>query len=315
MPDRGTTTLLPSRPLRFPMGRVGSAILVCVLAAALLVRAAYLNVVIGTGSRADVRTLCPEEVSFRGGPAVSPYLVRLHNRAFTPEPRLLLGDLGALGTASRVHFLLQVCHLPSAGERSALSSQGIELLAYLAGNTYIASSESADTDRVGEMANVRFAGPIDPADKVSLPLARRDIGPWADAGNGRAAITVQLHQDVDPAVGLRLMQEFGAEGIVLIPAIPAVSGVVSLDRVDGLARQDEVQFVSLLDLPLEEHNDGARPASNVATINAAPYGLTGAGVTVLVYDSGLADTAHPDFGARIIELEAGETVRSHSTHV
>ncbi|MPY98095.1 MAG: S8 family serine peptidase [Actinophytocola sp.] len=50
------------------------------------------------------------------------------------------------------------------------------------------------------------------------------------------------------------------------------------------------------------------------TVWAAPYNLDGTGVTALVYDTGIADTAHPDFAGRVAE-DNGMPISSHATHV
>jgi hypothetical protein len=84
-----------------------------------------------------------------------------------------------------------------------------------------------------------------------------------------------------------------------------------------LAAADEVAFVALKDAPLEDHNDGARTALNLDALPAAPYGLTGDGSRVMVYDSGIVDANHPDFNGRIAQTDADASVpvRHHSTHV
>ena len=43
----------------------------------------------------------------------------------------------------RVHFLVQMDPLPNADERAALAEQGLHLLNYVSGNTYIAWSSVA----------------------------------------------------------------------------------------------------------------------------------------------------------------------------
>jgi hypothetical protein len=75
-----------------------------------------------------------------------------------------------------------------------------------------------------------------------------------------------------------------------------------------------VQYVDVVDPALTPQNDGIRAAANVTPLAAAPYNLTGAGVTVLVYDGGTIDAAHPDFGARVIQND-GSALSQHGTHV
>ena len=154
-------------------------------------------------------------------------------------------------------------------------------------------------------------------DKIGLDLKAGKVGSWAQTPDGREVLTIQFHQDVDLAQGKAMVASLGGEMVGAAPTIPSITAIFDPGQAEQIARQDIVQYVDMVDLPLEEHNDGARAAANVDPLAQAPYNLTGNGVTVLVYDSGTVDLTHPDVGARVIETDADatETIRDHSTHV
>ena len=65
---------------------------------------------------------------------------------------------------------------------------------------------------------------------------------------------------------------------------------------------------------MSEWNDSNRARIGANTAQAAPYNLSGAGVTVLVYDAGTARATHQDFGGRLTVRDASGLI-AHATHV
>ena len=187
----------------------------------------------------------------------------------------------------------------------------------MTGNTYVASSAVAGLERLDALPTFRWAGPLGPSDKLGPEVADKDLEPWARLGRGRLAIAVQGHADVRTAVVESLVRAAGGRVLDSVPSIRLVTAALTPAAAKSLARQDAIQYVDVAPPALGEHNDGARPAGNVTPLAGPPYNLNGTGVTVLVYDSGIVLNTHPDFGARVIELDgdAGETTRNHSTHV
>jgi subtilisin family serine protease len=250
------------------------------------------------------------------------FVIKFKTRQFQP-PREL--DIDAIREqrggepGDSVHFLIQFFYLLDGAQQERVAAEGISLLAYATGNAYIASSTVADLDGLTKLIGVRWAGPLEPGDKVSPELKSGEIGPWARTDEGGIVLTIQPHPDVSIETVEALAKDLGGEVTAAVPTIPAVTAIYppSTELVEKLASQDPVQYVDVAPPALGEHNDGARAAANVAPLAAAPYNLTAAGVTVLVYDSGRVAATHPDFGTRVIELDPdpAETVRDHSTHV
>ena len=262
------------------------------------------------------------------------FLIRFQTRQFIPAPRLEMEAIRTQWAAQpqfpvgqqesatgqpeqRVHFLVQFKDLPRFDDRQQAADQGIDLIAYVTGNTYIASAGFSSLKDVQSLQGVRWAGPLQAEDKIGPDLKAGKVGAWAQTPDGREVLTIQLHQDVDLAQGEALVAYFGGKLVGVAHSVPALTAIFAPGQAQQIAGQDIVQYVDAVELPLEEHNDGARVAANVTPLAQAPYNLTGTGVTVLVYDSGMVDLSHPDFGARVIETDgdATETTRAHSTHV
>jgi hypothetical protein len=253
------------------------------------------------------------------------FLIRLMSRTFAPEPGFDIdGILEQRGgePGDRVHFLLQFFELPNVELKRELAAAGFELLNFVTGNAYVASGFVDDLGMLPDLAEafaLRWAGPLFATDKVSGDLTEGIVPPWARLEDDRVALTVQPHGDVAIEVIEALLLELGGDSLVTAPDVPSVTALFpfSMELIEQISGNDAVQFLDVAPPALQETNDGARAAANVDVVNGAPYNLDGSGVTVLVFDSGMVDDTHPDFGARVIELDgdAAETVRDHSTHV
>jgi hypothetical protein len=267
-----------------------------------------------------------EEASAGFEVTTSKFLIRFKTRAFVPEPGLNLDAIReqrAGEPGDRVHFLLQFEELPDAATKENLASQGLGLGTFVTGNTYIASTLVGDLENLLEIPGLRWAGPLEIADKIDPELQNANGG-GLEAARAQLAsdvvLTIQFHRGVDPAEAEALVEELGGEIITFedlpatVPSIPSVTAFFASIDIETIAAQDSVQYVDVVEEALTPTNDGARAAANVDPLAAAPFNLTGAGVTALVYDVGQADATHPDFGARIIEND-GSRVADHATHV
>jgi len=275
----------------------------------------------------------------------SPYTIRFKSRTFTPEPGF--AELASLMTAAAspqtgapqaavgdhtlylplifrsrgapppdlTHLLVQFYTLPDAAVRGELARYGFELLSYATGNAYIVSGSAAQVPQLQTITAIRWAGPLQAGDKIEPALAAGNAGAWARLPDGREALTIQFHPDITLAEGEAVVRRLGGEVIGLAPGVPSILAAFAPGQATRIAQEDHVQYVAAREPSLSEMNDGAAPAANVTPLRAAPYSLNGTGVTVLVYDSGILDNGHPDFAGRVLQTEAGENVRQHSTHV
>jgi len=255
-----------------------------------------------------------------GGPAAnaakaSPDTIRLKSRTFTPAPGLQKAAIaGKRAAGSEVHFIAQFRPLPSAADQRAFTRQGVALLAPLGGNAYLASAQVRNLDRMKALPGFRWAGALQAADKVDPALASGRAPAYARTSAGEG-LTLQVHADESVATAAAIAKRHGGTVIGAVPSIPSVTAVFPTGAIGALAAEEAVQYVAPIDAPLGEHNDGAIPAVNATPLATAPYNLDGTGVTVLVYDSGLA--AHSDYNGRIVQTDTDTGIRTsdHSTHV
>lgn len=237
--------------------------------------------------------------------------------------RALADKLTELSQADAArHVFVQFSELPAANQRVEVERDGLRLLNYVGNRTYIAT---ADPERLkpdaltltGLLEDVR---PIERIHRAHPQLLRGEVPEWAwvgqtSDGDRIVALNVLVHRDVprEPAIE-RWTRQFNA---VLVAELRTINGCVletPLRSVQLLADDDAVLWIEP-PLPLfGPNNDSNRQVSEAAAVNAAPYGLDGTGINVLVYDAGTARETHLDFGGRLYRRDT--TPRNeHSTHV
>lgn len=242
--------------------------------------------------------------------------ISLKSRTFDPAPGLQRAAIvGRRAPGEPVHFIAQFQPVPRAEDRAAFARAGIRLLAPLNGGAYLARSTGARLRALESLPGFRWAGPLRAEDKID-PAVRGGRAPaYAVADDGRVALTVQVHADLTADDAVRVARAHGGEVVGTTPLVPSVTALFPAGSVAAIAASDAVSYVAAMDAPLQEHNDGAIGALNAAPTYAAPYNLNGAGTTVLVYDSGIAQ--HSDYDGRITQTDGDSAVptRRHSTHV
>lgn len=97
----------------------------------------------------------------------------------------------------------------------------------------------------------------------------------------------------------------------------SVNGLVvelPLTSITALADEDAVQWIEPPLPPLGPANNDVRTRTGAHIVQQPPYGLDGAGVRVMVYDTGYGFSAHPDFGGRH-RTRDNSGLSDHATHV
>jgi len=230
--------------------------------------------------------------------------------------------------------------------RAKLAAAGVSLQSYVGDNAFFATREgnfsSAALSRVSEVRDVL---PMQSDWKLHVDFLRNTIPPWAlRSVAGRAggplseeerkllkpepagaepdvpqvAAYLMFHKDVplNPN-GVNIALRHGAVIRSVLDGINALVIEMPLANVQVLAGEDEVQWIEP-PLPfLSNLNDSNRARTGADIAQAPPYNLSGAGVSVLVYDGGLIRTTHVDFQGRAVNgpEPACETLADHSTHV
>lgn len=259
---------------------------------------------------------------------VDKYVIELINRKFIPTPGINISGLNLLKPEEgTIHYLLQFYNLTDLNtRRNFMNSSGIMLHDSIGGNAYIASSNLSDVSELTKNRNIRWMGPLLPSDKLSEELKNGTIGKWAySPDNDNVFLTIQPHSDANFSAIKDTIIDLNGKIINTMPYFPSITASFPLPTLQNatkiIATMDSVQFVDIVDPPLEEQNDGARMAANVSTLvenntgERPVSGLSGKDVVVFLYDSGIVHYQHPDFLNRIIQIEGSERIRDHSTHV
>ncbi len=219
------------------------------------------------------------------------------------------------------HFVAQFAAPLSAEERDALSALGLDVLSYVGANAYFVgvSAGGLDVDAILRSGALTQVSPIDPITKLHPVFARGEMPDWAvvetidsDVIIGAYAL---FHGDVElstEAIGL-----MDIYGVAVIDVLESVNGLVielPLSTVYALSEEDAMQWIEPALPRMGENNDSNRVITQANTVQGAPYGLTGAGVSVLVYDGGTARSTHQDFGGRLTVHDSSGQI-THATHV
>ncbi len=244
------------------------------------------------------------------------YTIRLvSGDVATSEDTQVLHDLSAdVQRGSAPHFLVQLFEVPDDQQKSTLENAGIHLLEPVTGNAWVASLTKSITPAHARALGVRWAGELKPTDKMNPRVQQQEFGEWARYEDGKVIVSVRFHKDVDKSEGIALAQSYDAITADYIDVLN--TWIMAMDPVlfEAMANADAVEWIDVIPPPLTEVNDLARQVVGANTIQAAPYNLSGSGVTVCVYDGGLVDGTHTDFGGRVTAGEGG-SIANHATHV
>ena len=235
-------------------------------------------------------------------------------------PGELIGALDQLREPDRaVHVIAQLSSTPAPASRDELRNAGLTLLAPLGGGAFFASVDAAaDLRALATSGTLEAVAAIEPAHKLHPLLAAGAVPDHVivrpDPVDPIVAAYVVLHRDVPLAFGVRGAEALGA---VVRDRLESINGLVlelPLSRIEMLARRDEVQWIEPALPRLSPINAENRLATTVEELQQPPFDLDGAGVTVLVYDSGTALASHADFAGSLTLLDASP-LSDHTTHV
>lgn len=309
--------MMSFQPRRGGAFRIGSALL----------SAAALSASLFVAGVADA------QVKWRNGPVELPqHLAKaaLQNR---------LDAFAQNDEASRV--LLHFDSPVEKATRAELADAGVRLLEYVGENAWFASLDKAalDTGKAAAARGLVSIEEINPDWKLHPDLADGIIQPWSIVGRdlvpqfegdkvpagerpdfefeARIAVYVNFHKDVNlDTEGARIIREIGGEIRSLVRSTNMIVAHISASTVRDLSNEDAVLYVEPplpLLTPLNAEN---RALTEADVVQAAPYGLSGLGVDVLVYDGGQVRASHLGYtNPPIIGPSDTSGVSDHATHV
>lgn len=223
-------------------------------------------------------------------------------------------------------LIAQFESIPTAEERAALKSAGVEVLSPLGGSSYFVRVDAGiEAGQALRAATIVSLGEPQRAHKIDSKLMEADAPSWAiaepegvriDGANPTIGVYVQMHRDV--AIGAQTVADLVADhgGVIRDKVASINSLVVELPflAVEGLAADDRVQWVEAALPRMGTFNADNRVRVQADTAHSAPYNLDGSGVTVFVYDAGTVRASHNDFSGRATLID-GDATNFHATHV
>ena len=204
--------------------------------------------------------------------------------------------------------------------KQRVEAAGVRLLDYVGDNAYFAALDAValDAQAVVDAAAVRDVTGVEPEWKLHPFLAEGVFPSWAVVVDGDDPVIgayVVFYRDVNlDAEAAPLMAAYGADVRDTLESINGLVFEAPLSALYAMADEDLVQWVQPAMPRMAELNAENRTLTGANIVQAAPYGLDGAGVVVLVYDGGTVRATHQDFGGRLTNND-GDTVSDHSTHV
>jgi hypothetical protein len=234
--------------------------------------------------------------------------------AFADESPILQRDVAERVTRGR-HYILETEHVLRDSEREDYAARGLEIQRALPGNRYIVRATNElelDSD-----PNVRSLERFSSTQKLHASA----IHAAANARTAFVRVSVMFHDDVAFTEGQQVIAAAG--GAVERPLalrfepLRRITARVPVGAVTSLAADERVFGVFGPAPRIKSNNADAAALSQVNVIQAAPYGLTGKGVVLSLFELGAADSTHPEFGGRLHVHFTGGGVDDiqHATHV
>jgi Matrixin/Glucodextranase, domain B len=166
-------------------------------------------------------------------------IIRLKTRNFSPAATPAAARPGRFPTNGRRHYLILFRSYPGPDVLAELARRRIQVLGYVPENTLMVSAAMLNLQGL----DVSWAGPMDPADKISPVLATQPTG----------AYLVIFQPDTDIAQDRELAQNLGfsvIENSSLLAGQLMVSGAYS--GLSSLAALDQVAYILPASLQLQD---------------------------------------------------------------
>lgn len=211
------------------------------------------------------------------------------------------------------HAVLTPARALTDADRAELAAEGIVVSAPLAnGRLIVRVAENAmlDDARIVSIESLR------PEQKIHASAYREFA-----KGRTMARVNIVFHKDVDydtaRASVLAAGGQLDAFRTRFSPS-QRVEAKVPSAALEALAADDNVVAIAgVRNLRAKTDNSVTAQLSHVTELYSAPYNLTGAGVTVALFELAEGQASHPEFGGRLTVNATGGTSsdKTHATHV
>jgi len=242
-------------------------------------------------------------------------MVLFKSRRFVPKAGLgeLLPAREAAGSEP-IHVILQLDAIPTTEQRETLARAQVRLLSYIPHRAWLASLPLSEAERVAAMPEVRAVAKIEHRDKIDPSLREGGVNACSKTGAGRARLIATFFEDADLRAGTEFIVQVGGHILASSSVDDRIVLLLPEDRIYDLVSHDSVKWIDQhyesVDL-----NDGVRTATNVDTVQASPYDLSGSGVIVGQWESRHPDANHVDLIGRVVNIDDGAQIGDHATLV
>jgi subtilisin family serine protease/translation initiation factor IF-1 len=259
-------------------------------------------------------------------PAIAADMVPLNSGAVEPSNKTTEEFISAFETTPgpSQHGLATFSRQLTEDDYKSLTEAGLQVLSPFHGTTYrVRVEKRVNMDALqGRKLTVQLIR-LQPQDRVRAEIWRGEFDryritlPGETPRNyvlnpdGTLNLTVRFHPGIAESEIRRMLKTYG-------PSLHKQSdttwvATVVLSKLPLLAAEDVVQWLDAGPPPFIPENDHTRAAIMVDPLLQAPWGLTGNGVQVGIFDQGIAEN-HPDLAGRV--LSPNNSLRNnHGTHV
>lgn len=232
-------------------------------------------------------------------------------------------DRAAEGGPGQAHILLAFDQPVTAQLTATLAENGVELIDKWDENTWVAVVDTRAADFAEAAPSVRGATIIPPQAKLDDAISFEQPFAWQETEDGRLRFSILFHKGVSAEEAQKTLEAItDVPGEELDPrAFPYTRSItVPLDREQlvAVATLDIVQHIEPAAPPnIDQNRNNTQPVSNVDDVQIVPYNLSGAGVTVGIWEAGDTIRAtHVDLTPRVT-VQPGQTASQdgHALHV
>lgn len=217
-------------------------------------------------------------------------------------------------TTGQTHQILEAERVLRPEDRAELSKLGIRILSELGGRRYVVRAPRANgnvlrqsSGAIASLREIDGSEKLDRSARVRLLKSLRTV-----------ELTAIFHSDVEFETAREQIISSGASLKnplqTRFDVIGGIGIVASSLEASALADADSVRHIAARPRHIESHNLRAATLSSVTPLFSAPYGLTGEGVDLAIFDVGQPDLNHPELVGRV-EKQGGGPVAEHPTHV
>ncbi len=206
------------------------------------------------------------------------------------------------------------------GEREtrALEARGVRVLGPLPGRTFVVrlEREALRSAARGALPHPLVSAIRRPRDeeRADERVRAREFDAFARLPDGAVALHASVAPDVPLAEAATAAESLGARVSGRVKSLHLLVLEAPEPSIPRLLERDGT-FLRLAQAgpPLHALNDDLRATMGVPAVSEPPLSLDGSGVTVLVFDQGVASSSHPDLAGRVTPIEAA-SVTVHATH-